>query len=792
MDNAQGRPLYETNALSKSYRPDERANGTGKAHGIRFGPIRIPRGGVIALVGESGTGKTTLFNLLGGLDEPDREGIDESPRILLDLGDWGVGPVDVAATPERFPRERVGFVFQSGFLLRNASAGLNLSLPRAQQGLRTPREDLARRLESLGIPAREIDERAWKFSGGEAQRVAFVRAMAHDPALVFADEPTSNVDYRNAVAIMGQLRDWVHDPANPGRTVLWITHDLRLAAAIADAVLVLHRDCAEPIEPVCLPGDPEQDLDARTAALERWSYSRAAMTAEAPPAFAGHGTVAPPAPPVRPSWLARARVKLGTIRKLGLSEVFSRHSAQRLAAVRGRVNPALSVAGGTRSGGGPLSALGAWARSFGQWPSVAALALIMLLGASGLSILDMVDDHFERSVNDPGTCHLIVKTKRAQTLDRGTVIERLAARPWEPRTEPKGAVAAEPPPLSFEPVAMTPRATCREGDAAYGRRDARGWGIALAEDGVCPAAAQTHVRLLTADEYEPVWTGVGLLASVADTQESRPETVAEYLDGQFAENDSLFLAAWKASELVEGDFRALVGRDVCLIDPTWPGPVPLRVKGIVDEVPSWQQNRFAGYIPNYTYDAFSQRVGLGTHPTDIAVYFASTGVDALEDYLRLENYSFVADNLNKVRRLVESSGVFKGIVTGFLALVGLLLGVLTAMSVQSYLDANAQSFALLKAFGMSWRSVFGILLVEVSVGWLIAALLLAGLIGAVGLASGSGPVQFAGMELATASLWAPYLLAAGGVWLLSALVSLGMTLAWWSRNRYVAQVLKAG
>jgi putative ABC transport system ATP-binding protein len=791
MENGLDAYLFETNAISKSYDPNERGDeGKGKAHGIAFSLIRIPRGGVISLVGESGTGKTTLFNLLGGLDEPDREDVEETPRILLDFGD---GAVDIAADPNRFPRDRVGFVFQSGFLLHNASAGLNLALPRAQQGRSTDRSDLAQRLGSLDLPPEEIDKRAWKFSGGEAQRIAFVRALAHDPLLVFADEPTSNVDYRKALFIMGQLREWVRNPAYPGRTVLWITHDLRLAAAIADAVLVLHRDNRDgTIQPVCLPGSPEMDLEARTAALERWSYSRDAMITDEPPLYRGLASDARPLPASpRPRLARRLLVKADVVRKLGLSEVFSRRTAQRSEAVLDHVNPVLSVAGAPPGRRGLVAALAAWLRSFGQWSSVLALALIMVLGSAGLSIYWLVDAHFERSVNDPRNCHLIVKTARAQRLDRGSIIRRLSERPWRQSRPETGAMAATIP-STFEAPVITPRATCQSGDAAYGRRDARGWGIAMARDGVCPSVAQTHVRLLTADEYEPIWTQVKLISGGEAQGVDHRTALADYLDAQFAANDSIFLSADKAVELIEGDIAQLIGREVCLIDPTWPETVKLKIKGIVDEVPSWQQNRFAGYIPNYTYDAFSHRVGLIQQPTHIALYFSSADVDEVEDYLRLGGYSFVSDNLDKIRRLIASSTVFKGIVTGFLGLVGLLLGVLTAMSVQSYLDANAQSFALLKAFGMSWGLIYGILLVEIGVGWLIAAALVAVGLFVTDLVGGTAWIRFDGLSLSADTAWVPYLAAAGGVWLLSALVSLVMTLVWWWRNRYVAQVLKAG
>jgi putative ABC transport system ATP-binding protein len=802
--------LFETSPLAKSYRTEEKVRDgepdAGRRYGVRFGPIRIPHGGVIAIVGESGTGKTTLFNLLAGLDEPDRSDKrkgGEPPRILLTLGGERV---DVAADPGAFPRERIGFVFQSGFLLRNASAGLNLALPSAQQGRRAERADLLRRLASLGIPAHEVDERAWKFSGGEAQRVAFVRSMAHEPQLIFADEPTSNVDYRNAVAIMRQLRDWSHDASRPGRTVLWITHDLRLAAAVADAVLVLHANGDAPLEPVCLPGDPDEDLDRRVDALQRWAYDKQAMLADAPPPFQGAGEVGTPLADGRRRGLAGFAVKLGAVLKVGLSEVFSRHRAQRSEAVRRGVNAALSVAGAPPHGFGPLRSLFAWAASFGQRSAVLALLLIMVLGSAGLAILNLVDAHFARSVNDPRTCHVIVKTSRLADARAGYgSLDVLGARPWADPLSPAGA-----PRATEAAPAPDQRASCEAGDAAYGRIYARGFSIAVADvDGQCPAQATTSVLLLTADKQEPIWSRVQLLAGVdpagggggGDARGARVTDLplGDYFDAQRRLlNDEIYLAVDQAQKLGFEEPAEIAGRTLCLYDSAagWPEPVRLRINGVVDEVPNWERNRFDGFIPQYTYDAFRMAVGrdgaLVDRPTHIALYFASRDADALADYLDFNDYVFVEENLKEIQRLVQTADIFKGIVRAFLGLIALLLVVLTAMSVLNYLNANAQSFALLKAFGMSWRFMFGILLVEISVGWLLATVLMAAVL--VGAHLLIGPVwwQIDTLSIGTDGLAVPFMLAAGAVWGFSAAVSLLLTLWWWRQNRYVAQTLKAG
>ena len=806
---AAGANLFKTSPLAKSYRieaPSDNAEADAdRRYGVRFGPIRIPHGGVIAIVGESGTGKTTLFNLLAGLDEPDRPGKGRHtapPSILLSLGGK---TVDVAADPGAFPRERIGFVFQSGFLLRNASAGLNLALPSAQQGRRAERADLLDRLASLGIPAHEIDERAWKFSGGEAQRVAFVRSMAHEPQLIFADEPTSNVDYRNAVAIMRQLREWSHDPGHPGRTVLWITHDLRLAAAVADAVLVLHANGAAPLEPVCLPGDPDEDLERRVDALQRWAYDREAMQEDAPPPFQGVGSAAGPSVDNGRRGRAGAAVKLGAVLKVGLSEVFSRHRAQRSETVRRGVNGALSVAGAPPHGFGPLRVLFALFASFGQLSALLALLLIMVLGTAGLAILDLVDAHFERSVNDPRTCHVIVKTSRLADARAGYGnLDVLGARPW---------VTAAPSPMvapdDAEDASTAPaRATCEAGGSAYGRIYARGFSIAVGDTaGQCPARATTSVLLLTADKDEPIWTEIQLLAGVdpAGGGSTAPgATVTEMRLGDYFDaqrrllNDEIYLAVDQAQKLGFEEPEEITGRTLCLYDSAagWPEPVRLRINGVVDEVPNWERNRFDGFIPQYSYDAFRLAVGrdgaLVDRPTHIALYFASRDAEELAAYLTDNDYVFVEENLKEIRRLVETADIFKGIVRAFLVLIASLLWALTAMSVLNYLNANAQSFALLKAFGMSWRFMFGILLVEISVGWLLAALLIAASLLTAHLILGPTWWQIDALSIGTDGLVLPFVIAAGTVWLVSAAVSLLLTLGWWRQNRYVAHTLKAG
>ncbi|MBL8660442.1 MAG: ABC transporter ATP-binding protein [Rhodospirillales bacterium] len=180
----------------------------------------IGAGEFVAITGPSGSGKSSLLYLLGLLDRP------TSGRILLEGRDTGAFGRDEAAA---FRLSRIGFVFQFHFLLPEFTVMENVMIPlrrlsgRAHGRLAVRAQDI---LESLGIAALR-DRRPDQLSGGERQRAAIARALANDPPIVLADEPTGNLDSHNAdlvFSILGELA------AKEGRTVIAVTHDAALAA----------------------------------------------------------------------------------------------------------------------------------------------------------------------------------------------------------------------------------------------------------------------------------------------------------------------------------------------------------------------------------------------------------------------------------------------------------------------------------------------------------------------------------------------------------------------------------
>jgi putative ABC transport system ATP-binding protein len=189
--------------------------------------LTVRAGEYVAVMGESGVGKSTLLNLLAGLDRTD------SGRVLLEGVDLATLNDD-AVTLLR--RRAVGFVFQAFHVLPYLSVEQNVALPLDLLGVGEPqRSERARdMLRAVGIEAL-ARRHARELSGGEIQRVAIARALVHRPRLVLADEPTGNLDTGSAAQILSLLRAQVK--ANAGAGIL-ITHS-RMAADTADRILVL-------------------------------------------------------------------------------------------------------------------------------------------------------------------------------------------------------------------------------------------------------------------------------------------------------------------------------------------------------------------------------------------------------------------------------------------------------------------------------------------------------------------------------------------------------------------------
>ena len=187
--------------------------------------VEFQRGHFTAVMGPSGSGKSTLMHCMAGLDAP------TSGRTFV--GDQEIGLLDDAGLTQ-MRRDRVGFVFQSFNLVPTLTAGENITLPADLAGAKVDRGWFDYLVGQLGIADR-LSHRPAEMSGGQQQRTACARALIRRPDLIFADEPTGNLDSRASGEVLAFLRRSVTDH---GQSVVMVTHDPR-GAAYADRVVFL-------------------------------------------------------------------------------------------------------------------------------------------------------------------------------------------------------------------------------------------------------------------------------------------------------------------------------------------------------------------------------------------------------------------------------------------------------------------------------------------------------------------------------------------------------------------------
>ena len=176
-------------------------------------------------MGPSGSGKSTLMHILAGLDKPSTGSVTVAGTEITTLGDSDL---------TRLRRQHIGFVFQFFNLLPMLTAEENVKLPLLIAGEKPDPDWYAELIRSVGLGDR-LSHRPSELSGGQQQRVAIARALVSRPTVIFADEPTGNLDSRTGSEILELLRHSVEDL---GQTVVMVTHEAR-AAAIADRVLFL-------------------------------------------------------------------------------------------------------------------------------------------------------------------------------------------------------------------------------------------------------------------------------------------------------------------------------------------------------------------------------------------------------------------------------------------------------------------------------------------------------------------------------------------------------------------------
>jgi putative ABC transport system ATP-binding protein len=192
---------------------------------LRGVSLDVSRGQLTTVMGPSGSGKSTLMHILAGLDRPTGGSVEIGGTEITTLGDSDL---------TKLRREHIGFIFQFFNLLPMLSAEENIVLPLTIAGEKPDKAWLEQLIDSVGLKDRRT-HRPSELSGGQQQRVAIARALVSKPTVVFADEPTGNLDSKTGGEILELLRQAVQDG---GQTTVMVTHDPR-SASIADRILFL-------------------------------------------------------------------------------------------------------------------------------------------------------------------------------------------------------------------------------------------------------------------------------------------------------------------------------------------------------------------------------------------------------------------------------------------------------------------------------------------------------------------------------------------------------------------------
>ena len=199
--------------------------GSSEIEVLRGMSLEISRSERLFLCGASGAGKSTLLYTLAGLERPDSGSVEIDGQSLYSLS---------AAQQTKFRNEKIGYVFQNYFLLPDLTALENVNLPALIKGSEKNLLRAAELLEQVGLGDR-LNHRPTELSGGEQQRVAIARSLINDPQILFADEPTGNLDSSTGGALMETLMDLVSEKQ---KTLIVVTHDSKLAS-LGDRQLTL-------------------------------------------------------------------------------------------------------------------------------------------------------------------------------------------------------------------------------------------------------------------------------------------------------------------------------------------------------------------------------------------------------------------------------------------------------------------------------------------------------------------------------------------------------------------------
>jgi putative ABC transport system ATP-binding protein len=765
---------------------------------LDFPDADIHAGRRYALLGISGSGKSTFLNLVAGLDHPDRAARNDpkpsltpAPAIIYRFAD-GV-TADMADPQAAFPRDRLGFVFQEGHLISDASIGVNAGLPGLLNGIAGDPERLRDFLRALKLPD-EPGREVWRLSGGQKQRVALLRALLHAPQIIFADEPTSSLDRRTAAVIMRLLRSYQEQ--DPGRTLFWATHDLALAQEFATDFLVVRRRGAGKIE------------------MKAYGREQAGQIEEE--VYAGGDIAEVNVPLVTPRRPAKPGEVPFTEAKVGNSLTFARRDAPYSLSQVGHLGRWL----GSIEGVAPpvfrgLAEVVRLYRRFSDHAVAAAVGLSILMLSFVFLGLWTMSNVRDQALSDPAACHVVVSARDLSipgtagselTQQQLTLMNRAA--PWRSRpggwnaAGPGAAADADANPCGEAPNLVFGRNTT-ELTLGYVNSSNACASIdvdskTLIADFREPAIMAAEVQVLSGGDGKPQrLRDVVPQAMTADKMKDLPPTalsgneifVTEAFREALSDKHLPGLASQASDRTGQRGPRTVTNAQLramqlCIFgNPKVPA---FQIGGIISGLPQRRGLPYMALISsgsNVTEQAQRfQQAAFYTHPDN---------ADILGQYLRGQQFSegAVADD---IQRMVAAGARFSAIRKLILIVGGIMITAaffFLFTCVRAFMEKNARPNAVLRAYGLTkgnlrrqifWRlaSISAYALAVLLMGGTVLGLLLYFLFQSVGLplpAPSDIALLFAGALAATV---------AGMIIVVYLSVQL-----WWRKHESIAQEL---
>ncbi len=406
---------------------------------FRVDRLDIPRGGMIAVVGRSGSGKSTFLSYLAGLARTEKGSFlsylaglvrgekNTHDSVVIDLLDPNYQRLAVDRNAARLRSGPIGYIFQSNDLLKPSPVSSNVALAAAFSDKPVDREIVAAGMAGLNIAPLAQLSNAATLSGGELQRVAYLRALVRSPELIIADEPTASLDPKTADSMFDRLREWCDE--RPQNTVIWVTHKIDEVAKHADGIVVFS-DC-QSLNPGYCAENPGDEATIRLW-MEGESLDQMTMVGALNPgsdhedsgeSVSGSGEQIPV--PTSSKKQSTIREQISTVWKLSFNFVFSNYSSEsdRQSETFHRIRnqlPKSTVTQIMRNSGVGIAPqrnafsriwnfFGQLGRSFGQ---ISALSAIMIFFTGLLCLVAFWQELQERNeeiLNDPSLSNIVIR-----------------------------------------------------------------------------------------------------------------------------------------------------------------------------------------------------------------------------------------------------------------------------------------------------------------------------------------------------------------------------------------------